>query len=371
MEEAGALGAAETTPETRAAEQVEEVADEKAWPSPEWEVVEPGEAGLDAAALDAMAATAEAAGSECLVVTKDGEIVGEWYWNGFAVDTEREVFSVTKSITSTLVGIAQDRGLLDIDDPASDYIEAWQGTPSEDVTIRNLVFNDSGRFQDFPTDYIQMASQAEDKTGFSIGLAQQHEPGTTWVYNNAAIQTLDEVLEVATGVPTAEFAEEALFEPLGMSTTIKRDAAGNTLTFMGAQASCRDLARFGLLFLRGGEWGGEQIVSAEWVAEATAPSQELNEGYGFLWWLNRPASSAVATGAAGSSVGPGSEATGETYAAIGLFNQLVGVYPDSGIVATRLGAERGPEGGVFGLGDLSAGVVQVLDDDLATDESAG
>lgn len=345
-------------------------ADDEAWPVPDWTSVSPEEAGLDPAALDAMATAAEAGGSECLVVTRDGALVGEWYWGDAGPGTEREVFSVTKSITSTLVGIAQDRGLLDVDDRASAYIEAWQGTPSEDVTIRNLVSNDSGRFHDVETDYLKMAMQEADKTAFSVGLGQQHEPGTTWVYNNAAIQTLDEVLEVATGMPTADFAEEALFEPLGMGTTMNRDASGNTLTFMGAQASCRDLARFGLLFLRGGEWDGEQVVSEAWVEEATSPSQDLNAGYGFLWWLNRTATSDVATGGAAGSDEAGAQAAEGTYAAIGLHNQLVGVYPEDGVVATRLGAGAGPGGSGFGLGELSAGVSQATGGGPAAVEDA-
>ncbi len=332
---------------------------EEAWPGSAWTEVSAAAAGLDQAALDDMAAAAARAGSQCLVVTKDGELVGEWYWGGFGPSTEREVFSVTKSITSTLVGIAQDRGLLDIDDRASNYIEAWQGTPSEDVTIRNLVSNDSGRFQDFDTDYVQMALGADDKTGFSIALDQQHEPGTQWVYNNAAIQTLEAILEEATGQPVHAFAEEALFEPIGMRSSISTDPAGNTLTFMGAQASCLDLARFGLLFLREGAWDGEQVVSAEWVAEATAPSQELNEGYGYLWWLDREGGTYLDGGDGdGRSVGPSSSGT---YAALGLHNQLLGVYPDDGVVATRLGADRGEGGESFGLAALSAGVTAALD----------
>ena len=347
----------------------DEGADET-WPVPDWTMVDPAAAGLDPAALEAMAAAAEAAGSECLVVTKDGALVGEWYWGGAGPTTEREVFSVTKSITSTLVGIAQDRGLLDIDDPASEYIEEWQGTPSADVTIRNLVSNDSGRYQDVESDYIKMATREADKTAFSIGLSQQHERGTTWVYNNAAIQTLDEVLEVATGMPTGDFAEEALFEPLGMSTTMNRDASGNTLTFMGAQASCRDLARFGLLFLRGGEWDGEQVVSEEWVEEATSPSQDLNRGYGFLWWLSSTGTSDVATGGAPGSDSAGTDDAEASYAALGLNNQLVGVYPGDGVVATRLGAGAGPEGAGFGQGELAAGVAQATGGGQAAVEDA-
>ena len=330
--------------------------------------MDPEAAGLDAAALEQMAATAERAGSECLVVTKDGALVGEWYWDGFDAETEREVFSVTKSITATLVGIAQDRGLLDIDDPASDYIDEWKGTPSEGVTIRNLVSNDSGRYQDFDTDYVQMAGRSQDKTAYSIELTQQQEPGTTWVYNNAAIQTLDAVLEEATGMPTADFATEALFEPLGMGTTMSTDAAGNTLTFMGAQASCRDLARFGLLHLRDGSWGGEQVVSSEWVDEATRPSQEINLAYGFLWWLNRAGDVGVGTGDDAREGSIAGQADSSSYAALGLFNQVVGVFPSSGLVVTRLGADKGEDGSSFGLGEVAAGLRAALGEEPAQAE---
>ena len=69
----------------------------------------------------------------------------------------------------------------------------------------------------------------------------------------------------------ADFAEEHLFEPIGMTSTINHDPSGNTLAFMGGQASCQDLARFGLLALNEGEWDGEQVVSADYVREATQP----------------------------------------------------------------------------------------------------
>lgn len=100
-----------------------------------------------------------------------------------------------------------------------------------------------------------------------------------------------------------------LFGPLGMTVSIKRDAAGNPLTFMGVQAGCDDMARFGHLFLQEGRWGDDQIVSSEWVAEATAPSQDLNERYGFLWWR-------------GFEGMPD-----DTFATLGLGNQIVLVMP--------------------------------------------
>ena len=91
--------------------------------------------------------------------------MGEWNWRGVDPDTSREVFSVTKSITSTLVGLAQSDGDLDIGDSASTYIEEWRGTRSRAVTIRDLLSNVSGRFWEFGSDYGNLP-QAEDRTQY-------------------------------------------------------------------------------------------------------------------------------------------------------------------------------------------------------------
>lgn len=318
------------------------------WPVPDWQTTTPAEAGLDPAALELMADRAERAESDCLVVTHDGSIVAEWYWNDTNQRSEREAFSVTKSITSTLVGIAIDQGALTLDQKASDFITEWVGTPSEDITVRNLVSNDSGRYNTFQSDYVLMP-QAENQTAYGISLEQEHEIGEEWVYNNAAIQTLEAVLEGATGMHVGDFAAEYLFGPLGMNTTIIEDKAGNTLMYMGAQASCRDLARFGLLFLRGGNWDGRQIVSRAWVDEATSPSTELNTAYGFLWWL--------------SPDGPGDgpiprSAPDDMFGAHGLFDQLVSVLPSEKVVVTRMGEPEGPDGTTFGHNDIADGILE-------------
>jgi CubicO group peptidase (beta-lactamase class C family) len=328
-----------------------------AWPVPDWKVTTPADAGLDPVALEAMATAAASAGSSCLVVTRHGELAGEWYWNGHGADDQLEAFSATKSITSTLVGIAASRGLIDIDAPASTWITEWQGTPSSTVTVRNLLANDSGRQHDLVTDYVQMAISESDKTGFAIGLDQQWEPGSRWDYNNAAIQVLDAVITRSTGMPTAEFARTALFEPLGMATTLTNDPAGNTLTYAGARASCRDLARFGLLFLRQGDWDGQQIVPSDWVAEATSPSQGLNTSYGLLWWL--PGLGAVgATGASEPDLATG--VPDGAYAAIGAFDQLVVVDPARGIVVTRMGTpQEQVEGVTFNASNIADWLVTV------------
>lgn len=336
-------GASEAPAEEQAAGEGGAAAGAVVFPGEEWATAEPGDVGLAPGPLAGLSTFLEGEGSNCLVVVKDGQVVVDEAWNGTTSEGDQEVWSATKSITSTLVGIAQEEGALDIEQPASDLIEEWQGTASEDVTIRNLLSNDSGRYYDFRNDYLSMAFQAEDKSAFAIGLDQQHPPGEQWEYNNSAIQVLEEVLQRATGQEVADYAQERLFEPLGMSAEMRTDAAGNTLVFMGAQASCLDMARFGYLALNEGAWDGQQVVPAAWMAEATAPSQEVNPRYGFLWWLYEEGTALVE---------PGQPDPPAAYAAIGLGGQIVLVIPEDDLVVVRLGPE--------GIADVGSGTGQAL-----------
>jgi CubicO group peptidase (beta-lactamase class C family) len=323
------------------------------YPGDEWErAADAAELGFDQAGLDAIAAQAEQAGSNCLLVTRHGRVAAEWYWNGTDATTSQEVFSVTKSHTSTLVGIAQAEGDLDIDDKASEYIDAWVGTESEDVTIANLVSNDSGREWSLAIDYGQLPGQADLDT-FATGLGQDHAPGESWAYNNAAIQTLDVVLREATGQDTHAFAAENLYEPIGMDhSEMTTDTTGNTRTFMGLSTTCEDLARFGYLFLHDGDWDGTQVVPEDWVAAAVGqPSQDMNSAYGFLWWLNRPGTVLGAVQATSPDAPAESAATQlvpgapeDMFFALGLGNQIVAVDPGSETVVVRLGGAAPPAG---------------------------
>lgn len=316
------------------------------FPGDEWEVSSPAELGLDEEVLDELAADAEAAGSDCFLVARDGRIALERYWRGTGPDDDHEVHSITKSITSTLVGIAADDGDLALEGSAADHIEAWQGTKAEAVTVSNLVRNDSGRERNLETDYLGLLA-APDRTAYAIGLAQQDPPGEVWAYNNSSIQTLEAVLSGATGVDPVDFAQERLFGPVGMDhTTLAVDASGGAALAFGARSTCRDLARLGLLIAERGRWDGEQVVSADWVDAATSPSTDLNEGYGYLWWLNTEGR-IVPTALATSIEGDGEPTTGQQVPgapeglvwALGLGNQILQIDPDSGTVVVRLGRE--------------------------------
>lgn len=372
----GGDGSAE--PDERAAAAEEPAA---VYPGAEWERTDAATVGFDQAKLDEIAAAAEQGGSNCLVVTRQGRIVAEHYWQGTDADSAQEVFSATKSYASTLVGIAQADGDLDVHDPAADYIPTWSGTPSAEVTVENLLSNDSGRHWDLATDYRQLPA-APDMDAFAVGLPQAAPPGTVWAYNNAAIQTLDVVIREATGTDTATFAAERLFEPLGMDDSrMTTDKAGNTRVFMGLQSTCEDMARFGYLFLRGGEWDGTQVVPEDWVEAATgAPSQDLNAAYGYLWWLNRRGT--VLGPVQASTARPGGDAEDaqlvrgapeEMYFALGLGNQIIAVDPGSETVTVRLGGAGAPPGAAPFDAAAAARVVTeaYTGGDLADSDGAG
>ena len=274
------------------------------------------------------------------------------------------MFSATKSVASTLVGIAEARGDLRIEQSASDFIPEWKGTDAEAVTVEDILSNTSGRHWDAGTDYNEMAVRAPDKTAFAIALGTDAPPGEVWAYNNSAIQTLDAVLETATGTHPSDFAEEALLEPIGMrDSELRRDNAGNALTFMGLSSTCQDMARFGYLFLQHGAWAGEQVVPAKWVEQATSPATALTSSYGYLWWLNRrgrPVSAAVATRGLAEDAVAGQMLEGapeDIYWALGLADQVVAVIPDNDIVAVRLG-DPPPDDEPFGYKELTAGLLE-------------
>jgi CubicO group peptidase (beta-lactamase class C family) len=345
------------------------------FPGAAWATVDPVEAGFDPAALDALSAEAEAADSGCLAVVRDGELVLDEGWGPGQPGDPRQAFSATKSITSVLTGIAQDEGDLSIEQPAADFIPEWADTPAGAVTVEDLLSNDSGREWSLALDYRDMAVQAPDKTQFAIDLEQTSQPGEVWAYNNSAIQTLSAVLEEATGQPATDLAAEQLLEPIGMAdSTMTTDASGGALTFMGLQTTCQDLARFGLLMLHDGSWGGEQVVSAEYVQQATGePSTDLVDNYGLLFWLNRtgrmasPTIATAATAATGATTETETEtdtqmvpeAPDDVFWALGFQEQIVAVIPSEGIVAVRMGTTP-PADAPFTYAELTGGVLGAL-----------
>lgn len=337
------------------------------FPGQQWSYVDPEELGFDPDKLEELAQEAGEHESYCMIVTRHGQIAGEWYWQDTDVASNHEAWSVTKSLTGTLVGIAQAEGHLDLDDKVSDYISDWVGTPSKDVTIRDILSNISGRNWEV-ADYVGLTS-APDARSYALELGQDAPPGTTWIYNDGAIQTLEVVLESATGQEPADYAQEKIFEPIGADDShMNKDASGHTYMYFGLQSTCQDLARFGYLFLRGGEWEGTQVLPEAWVDEATGqPSQELNAAYGYLWWLNRigPVPSLFGGESIGADVAEAAErqlvpgAPDTMYWAQGLGGQTIQVDPETDTVVVRLGT--GNMSAQYGSANTSRVVTEALE----------
>ncbi|PRP97377.1 6-aminohexanoate-dimer hydrolase [Enhygromyxa salina] len=298
---------------------------------------------------------AEQVNSSCVVVIHDGALVGEWYWGGYDAATPvPDIMSAMKSVTSAIVGVAEGQGLLDIADPASDYIPAWQGTSSASVRILEIMSQTSGREWDFFTDLF-VVTNVEDETAYALAFGQSDVPGDHWEYSNHATQSLEAILEVAVGEDVEDFAQSELFEKIGMNVSMDRDSAGNPLMYRGLSATCRDMAKFGYLYLRQGRWNDQQVIPKAFVQESLEASSGLNDAYGYLWWRNYDGHSVLPSIPArtefeGKMLPSASE---HGFMAFGAFGQLLFVDPEEEYVVVRLSDVYDPEN-PFGIDQMDA-----------------
>lgn len=326
-----------------------------------WRVGTPASVGLRAGALRDGARVARRHGSTCFAVLRNGRLVSESNWQ-LRRDEPREVFSITKSLTSTLVGIAVRDGDLRLDDRVSRYVPEWRGTESADVTVRHLLSNDSGRFWSLETDYSGLL-RARSRTRYAVGLSQQYAPGSAWAYNNAAIQVLEPVLERATGMPVADFARTRLFRPLKMArSSLTVDRAGDAAVFYGLRTTCLDVAKLGALWLGQGRAGGRRILDRGYVRRAVGRSSTAhNAAYGYLWWLNRPGVLRGATDTVDAQGQPLRTTSGQlaayvpqaVFAALGFGGQVLLVDPTTRTMVVRLGLPAAPGEEAYELGDAA------------------
>ncbi len=300
---------------------------------------------------------------------RNGKLAGEWNWKQQRRDTPREVFSITKSVTSTLVGIAIRDGDLRLDDPVARYVPQWRGTPSESVTVRNLLSNDSGRFWSLQSDYGDLL-RARSRTKYAVGLTQQYAPGSAWAYNNAASRCSSRHpgarARAGEGDGDARRAVRpgAAVRPLGMShTTFITDRADDAAVFYGLQTTCLDLARFGELYLGRGTVDGRRLLDATFVERAVGRSSTVhNAAYGYLWWLNRPGLLRGATDPVDAQGQPVEPVTGQlapeapvaVFAALGFGGQVLLVDPTTRTMVVRIGAPAQPGAESYGFGNAAA-----------------
>lgn len=276
------------------------------WPTTAWEAAAPEVVGLDSQVLADGLQELAAHGSQLhsLLVIRHGLLVLDAYKYPYDGSIYHDLASVTKSITTTLIGIAAERDLLDLDAPILSFFpdrtvvngndEKWR------ITVRHLLNLTSGLECRVTSEEITLAQMlaTDDWVQFALDRDLVAEPGARFSYCSPDMHLLSAVLTRATGMSAHQFARENLFGPLGIAESYwPADPAGNSHGWGGLALRPRDAAKIGLLFLHRGRWGETQVVSAEWVAAATSAQAGVGgykaEDYGYGWWVSRPASEPV------------------------------------------------------------------------------
>lgn len=291
----------------------------------------------------------EATSTNALVVIKDGKIVYETYRNGSDENTRFLTFSVAKSYVSTLIGLALADGAIgSLDDKVTHYLPEMEGTGYDEPTIRDLLRMRSGvdwlEVYEFGSD--TQLTQVHDNSLVAYRYrwcdyaAKDSKPGANApdaAFNYATLDTsvLGCLLEKAVGKTGSEYMSEKLWGPAGMESDAYwimdgPDSVGREFYGAGLNATARDHARYGLMFLNGGMANGEQVVPAEWVKEATVPDEGYEPvapnapvGYQYQWWTY-----------------PYSDA----YAARGLHHQYIHIDPSNNMVIVKVSHTAEPVG---------------------------
>lgn len=250
------------------------------WPVPDWPVADSPEAvGMSSCRLDEYVSwlSAKAEGEPFgTAIIRRGKIVSEYYGSGAADTSKWEIGSIRKPIGSTLLGIALEEGKLDLEQIANDI---WPE-----------IFSQTGNDKD-------KMIQVRHLFNSSSGWKREEHPGTKWVYNNSAFTVGGMVVGRVYNVPDdriAPLVKKRIADRIGASDWYcyhyPDDFASsyrNPGPKLAVNSNMRDLARFGYLWLRNGEWNGEQIVSKSYIKEATQNQvANLNKHYGYCWFIN-------------------------------------------------------------------------------------
>ena len=278
-----------------------------------------------------------------LLIIKEGEVVYEEYFNGNSQTTRHISWSVAKSFLSSLVGIAVNDGLIDdINDPITKYLPDFKNTGYDGIKIKNILQMSSGVL--FNEDYADPNSDI-NKFGVAIArgtsfrdfaktLTKDKEQGTYNHYVSIDSQMLGLLLDKVTGMPLREYLQMHIWEKIGMEDEAYylADNEDVDLALGGLNATLRDYAKFGLLYLNKGKWDNEQVVPEAWVDASHAmdlphlqpgAGDDLSSsdwGYGYQWWV------------------PGFPNT--DYTASGVYNQYIYVDPVTETVIAKISSNH-------------------------------
>ena len=271
-----------------------------AWPTQGWQASAPEAQGMDSGVLAAMLEDIQRQGHNIdnVTVIRNGYLVADAAIYPYEQDTKHIIHSCTKSIVSALIGIAIEQGYIDgVQTPVLDF---FPGRSAENIdenkksmTLDDLLTMSSGlNCRDsylYRWSGLNEMRASSDWVQHMLDLPMAEAPGTRFEYCNGASFLLSAILTETTGMSAHEFADKYLFGPLGITDVIwPINPQGINIGWGELRMRPQDLAKIGYLYLRGGEWDGEQIIPSSWVEESTQKhiSGTLEDGYGYQWWVD-------------------------------------------------------------------------------------
>jgi CubicO group peptidase (beta-lactamase class C family) len=312
------------------------------WPGADWRRATPAQVGIDRAAIDALVARLRSnavAGIHSLTIVRNGYMAVEEYFNGSSRDTVHTLQSVTKSVTSLLVGIAIADGKLRLSDSVVTLFSKYPSLRDLDdrkrgVTARDLLTMRSGiDFYENPYEGSPLQilnTSRDDWVRLVLDRPMNDAPDGHWQYNSGGVIVLGGALRQVMGTNVNVFARERLFAPLGVQGQFWYVSPFDSLPHTGGGLNLRavDMARIGYLVLRGGRWDGRQIVPADWIRASMVPRTRGAStwhghayDYGYLWWLS-------------TFTRPGSATPDTIYTASGAQGQWIFIVPRYDLVIT-------------------------------------
>lgn len=237
-------------------------------------------------------------GMHSLMVLRNGNVIGEGWWKPYQPDQRHIMFSVSKSITATAIGMAEEEGLLSIDDPILSFFPSYASPEVvrnvRELKVRHLLQMATGHSVD--TMEVMRALPHEDWVKVFLDVPVIFPPGTHFLYNSGASFVLAALLTSRTGHSVLDYLTERLFQPLGIETPPwEVNPRGINLGASGLRLYTEDLAKIGQLHLQRGLWNGKRLLTEEWVSAATTSQVstgddsdgDWGQGYGYQWWRTR------------------------------------------------------------------------------------
>lgn len=229
---------------------------------------------------------------------RGGHVIAEGWWNPYREDLPHMMFSLSKSFTSTAIGLAIQEGLLSLEDKVISFFPEESPDTINDhlaaMSVKHLLIMGSGHH----ADPLEQVNRTPDENWVEIFLQApvEHEPGTHFVYNSGATYIAGAILQKLTGGSLIDYLQPRIFEPLGITNaTWEKCPLGYDCGGWGLSVRTEDIAKFGQLYLQEGEWQGKQLIPSDWTLEATSkqisngddPNNDWNQGYGYQFWRCR------------------------------------------------------------------------------------